>query len=109
DVFGFLGVDAQPAIVADAKLSGAFRLNFGQMVKVITEAVSRATIEAGPEGRVAQRPATTLGHALIIVGNPRGHMDVGVNVVHDAVSGAQMSTFSLLPRKTSTSLRASLL
>ena len=78
DVFGLLGVDAEPAVVADAEQGGAFRLDFGEVAEVVAEALGGAAVEPGPEGRLADRRAAAQGHAVVVVGGPRDHVDVGV-------------------------------
>src|SRR5262245_32401642 len=65
DVFGLLGVDAQPGVVADAELGGAFRLDLGEVAEIVAEALGRAAIEPRPEGRLADGHAAALGHALV--------------------------------------------
>src|SRR4051812_6246643 len=53
EIFGFLGVDAQPAKVWQTELCGSARFVFGQLAKVIKETVSGTAIESCPEGRFA--------------------------------------------------------
>ena len=53
DVLRFLGVDAQPGIMADAEQGGPFRLDLGEMAEVIAEPLGGAAIEPRPEGRLA--------------------------------------------------------
>ena len=87
DVLGLLGVDAQPAVVADAELGGPLRLDLGEVAEVIAEALGGAAIEAGPEGRLADGDAAALGHAVVVVGDAGDHVDVRVDVVHQTISG----------------------
>src|SRR5262249_25460192 len=82
DVFRFLGVDAQPAVMADAKLGGPFGLDLGEGPEVIAKPFPRAAIEPGPKRRLADGHAPALGHAVIVVGDAGDHVDVGVDVVH---------------------------
>jgi len=84
DVLGLLGVDAQPGVVLDAELGGAFGLELGQMAEVVAEPFGGAAIETGPERRLANGDAAALSHALIVVGHARDHVDVRVDVVHEA-------------------------
>src|SRR5262249_49245263 len=67
DVLGLLGVDAQPAEVADAELGGAFGLDLGEVAEVVAEAQGAASIEAGPEGGLGDGDAAALGHAVVVV------------------------------------------
>ena len=85
DVLGLLGVDAQPGVVADAELRCTLRLDFGEVAEVIAKALGRAAIEAGPEGRLADRPTAALGHAVVVVGDAGDHVDVGVDVGHGVI------------------------
>ncbi|TXT35189.1 MAG: hypothetical protein FD138_1469 [Planctomycetota bacterium] len=86
DVFGFLGVDAEPSVVLDAGPTGALRLEFGELPEVVAEAVHTATIEAGPERRLADGHAAHPSNPLVVVGHAGNHVDVRVDVVHSAVS-----------------------
>src|SRR5262249_44100750 len=89
DVLGLLGVDAQPAEMADAELGGTPGLYLDQVPEVIAEALGRAPVEAGPESRLAHRHTATLGHALVVVGDARNHVDVWVDVIHGVSSGVR--------------------
>ena len=80
DVLGFLGVDAQPGVMADAELGGPLRLDLGEMAEVIAKALGGAAIEPGPEGRLADGDAAALGHAMVVVGDAGDHVDVRVDV-----------------------------
>ena len=70
------------AVVADAEQGGALRLDFGEVAEVVAEALGRAAVEAGPEGRLADGDAAALGHAMVVVGDAGDHVDVRVDVVH---------------------------
>ena len=80
DVLGFLGVDAQPGIMRMPNWAAPFGLDFGEVAEVIAEALGGAAIEPGPERRLADGDAAALGHAMIVVGDARDHVDVGVDV-----------------------------
>jgi len=68
----------------DAVSGCPFRLDRGQLAKVIPKAVGRAPIEAGPKGRFADRDAAHPGERGVVIGDARHHVDVGVDVVHDS-------------------------
>src|SRR5262249_46092955 len=72
---------AQPGVVLDAELGGAFRLVLGQVAEVVAEALDGAAVEAGPVGGLAQGHAAALGHALVGVGDAGDHVNVRVDVV----------------------------
>ena len=52
-------------------------------MKIIAKAVNRASIEPRPESRLADRNATHFGQSFVVVGRPRDHVDVRVDVVHE--------------------------
>ena len=83
-VLGLLGVDAQPRIVGDPIAGGPPRLHLGDLPEVVTEAVGAPSVEAGPEGRLADGHATHPREGLVVVGDSRDHVDVGIDVVHGA-------------------------
>src|SRR5438552_18722690 len=66
--------------MADAELGRALRLELREMTEIIAKPLHRAPIETCPEGGFAQRHAAALRHALVVVGNPRDHVDVRVDV-----------------------------
>src|SRR6516165_6013872 len=68
--------------MTDAELGGAFRFEVGQMPEIIVKALSRSAVEAGPESRFAERDTAALGHALIVIRDPRDHVDVRIDVIH---------------------------
>src|SRR6516225_6820566 len=68
--------------MADAELGGAFGLKLDQMAEIIAKPLHRAAVEAGPESRLAHSLAAALGHALVIIGNARDHVNVRVDVIH---------------------------
>ena len=82
DVFGLLGVDAHPSIVADAVVGGALRLPLGELAEVVVEAADAGAVVAHPEGRLAHGHAAGLGHGLEVVGGAGGDVNVGVDEVH---------------------------
>ena len=95
DVFGLLGVDADPGVVANAVVGRAFRLPLGELPEVVVEAVRAAAVVAHPEGRLADRHAAHLGHRRQIVGRAGGDMDVRVDKVHDCyLGGTGVAMFS---------------
>src|SRR3954451_19283798 len=67
DVLRLLGVDAEPAIVPNAELRGPLRLDLDKVPEVIAKPFRRATVEPGPECRLAHRLTAALGHALVVV------------------------------------------
>ena len=46
--------------------------------------VGAAAIETGPERGFAHRDAPHLGQGFVVVGGPRDHVDVGIDVVHES-------------------------
>lgn len=81
-VFGFLGVDAEPAEVLDAELGGAGGLVLGELAVVVEEALGGGAIEAGPEGGFAEGFAADLGDGLVVRGGAADHVGVGLDVFH---------------------------
>src|SRR5690606_3676664 len=61
---------------------GALRLVLRELPEVIEEPLGRAAVVAGPEGGLRDGGAPALGHALVVVGGARHHVDVGVDVPH---------------------------
>ena len=84
DVLRLLGVDAQPAVMLDAVLGRPLRLDLGELAEVVAKAIDRAAVEARPKRRLADADAAHLGQGFVVVGGPRDHVDVGVEVVHGA-------------------------
>ena len=80
DILGFFGIDAEPAIVLDAKLGRPLGLDFDKLPKIIAKSLDAAPIEAGPKSRLAHGDATALRHALIIVGHAGDHVNMRVDV-----------------------------
>ena len=56
--------------------------DIGQLVKVIAKPIDAASIESRPESRFANRDATHFCKRLVVVGRPRNHVDVRVDIVH---------------------------
>ncbi len=81
-VFGFFRIDAEPRVVLDAVPTGTFRLESGKLFEIIAETGDAATVVAGPKRGFADRDAAHFGQRLVVVGCPRNHVDVGVDVVH---------------------------
>ena len=59
-----------------------FGSNVGELPEVVAKAVDAAAIEAGPKRRLAHGDAAHLGERLVVVGRPRDHVDVRIDVVH---------------------------
>ena len=79
-ILRFLGIDAEPAVMANAKLRRPFRFDFGEMAKIIAKPMHRAAIKPGPKSGFANRDTATLRHAMVVVGDTGDHVDVGVDV-----------------------------
>src|SRR5581483_7142320 len=56
------------------------RFVLDEVAEVIAKAFGRTAIESGPERRLGHRHAAALGHALIVIGYTRDHVNVGVNI-----------------------------
>ena len=82
EVFGFLGVDAQPGEMREEKFRGAGRLVLGDLAEIIAKTVNRAAIKAGPKRGFTDGDATGRDHGLIVVGGAAHHMTVGLDVAH---------------------------
>jgi hypothetical protein len=82
-VFGFLGVDAEPAEVLDAEFGGAGGFVFGQLAIVVKKPLGRGAVEAGPEGGFAKGLATDLGDGLVVGSGATDHVGVGLDVFHE--------------------------
>ena len=81
DVLGFLGVDAEPAVVVDAVLRGALRLEVGELLEVGREGLGRPVV-ARPERRLRDQPAAGERQVLVIVRRARAHMGMDLEVLH---------------------------
>ena len=66
----------------DPVAAGPLRLELGELAEVVAEALDAAAVEPGPERRLAHRHAAHQGQPLVVVGGPRDHVDVRVDVVH---------------------------
>ena len=62
DIFGLLGVDAEPAIVRKAELGCALGLVFGQLAEVVVKPVRGTSIKARPECRLTDGGAASDNH-----------------------------------------------
>ncbi len=82
DVFGLLGVDAQPGEVSDSKLCRPSGFDFGELTEVIPKAIDGATIKASPKCGFAHRHTAHAGEGLVVVGGPGDHVNVWIDVVH---------------------------
>ena len=88
-VLGFLGVDAEPAIVVDAVAGGALGLDFHQVAEIVGEAGGAGPVIPGPERRLGNRHHAAPGHVLVIVGGSADAMDVGVDVFHESLGNSR--------------------
>jgi hypothetical protein len=61
----------------------ALRLELGELTEVIFDAVAAAAIPAGPERGLGDRDAAGQRHLLVVVGGPRDHVRVMIDVFHD--------------------------
>ena len=82
EIFGFLGVDAEPGKMRQEKLRGARGLILRELAKIVTKAINRAAIVASPEGGFADGLTPGRDHRLIVVGRAADHMAVGLDVAH---------------------------
>jgi hypothetical protein len=64
------------------EFSGALWFVFGELAEVIVEAISAASVEAGPKSGFANGFAAGGGHGLVIVGSAADHVAVGFDVAH---------------------------
>ena len=85
-IFGFLGVDADPAEVLDAVFGGPAWLLLGEVPEVIVEPAGRTAIKPRPERRLGDGHTARLRHPLIVVCGAGDHVDVRVDVFHGAAS-----------------------
>ena len=81
-VLGFLGVDAKPAPVLDAVGGRSLSLELRQLAKIIAEPLRAGAVETRPERGLAHEHATGQRHPLVVVGNPRHHVDVRIDILH---------------------------
>lgn len=86
DIFRFLGVNAEPSVVLNTELGRPLRFELSQLAEIIAKTLDAPSIEAGPERRFAHCDAAHFGERLIIVGGPRDHMDVRVDVIHGSIA-----------------------
>src|SRR5205823_4859267 len=82
DVLRLLRVDAQPTEMLNAVLPGALRLDFRELPEIIAKALHRAAVKPRPKRRLAQRHAPHPRQRVIVVGDPRHHVNMWVDVVH---------------------------
>lgn len=85
EVFGFLGVDAEPGEVLDAVLGGAFGFDVEEVAEVVVEAGGGGAVEAGPEGGLGNGYDAAAGHEEVVVGGSGDTVDVGVDEGHGGV------------------------
>ena len=83
EVFGFLGVEADPGVVLDGELGGAFGFGFGELAEVVEEAGGGAVV-AGPEGGFGDGADAGEGHGFVVGGGAGDHVAVGVDEEHFA-------------------------
>ena len=88
NVFGFLGVDAEPGEVLNARPTGALGFEIGQLPEVVAKRFGAAAIEPGPEGRFTEGDAPHAGHPFVVVGGPRNHVDMRIDEVHASGSSS---------------------
>ena len=69
---------------------GTFWFCFGQLAKVVAEPIDTATVVARPESRLAHRHASHPRQRRVVVGGPRHHVNMGVDVVHGKLARDQM-------------------
>src|SRR4029077_1525095 len=81
-VLGLLGVDANPGEMADAVGGRPAGLEISELAEVVAEAVGAGAIEPGPKRRLAHPDAAHPGQRLIVVRDPRDHVNMWVDVVH---------------------------
>src|SRR5262245_21841087 len=90
-VIGFFGIHCDPAVVLNAVLRGAPRLELGELAEVVLEAVGRTAVPAGPECRLGDGGAAGQRHVLVVVGSTRHHVRVMIDVLHGRTSWLQRS------------------
>ena len=66
----------------DAVPAGPLGFERRKLQKVVAKAIDTTTIIARPKGRFADRDAAHFGERLVVVGGPRDHVYVWVEVVH---------------------------
>src|SRR5262249_33509686 len=98
DILRFLGVDAEPGVVANAELRGPLGFNLSEMSEVVAEAFSRAAIEARPARQLRNRQAAALRHALVVVGDAGDHVNMRIDVVHERLPVGWRSTSPIISR-----------
>ena len=79
-ILRLLWIDAQPREMPDAERGGARRFKFRELTKIVVEALWTAAVVAGPERRLCDGHTPRQRHAVVVIGGPRDHMNVGVNV-----------------------------
>src|SRR4051794_39264405 len=70
----------------NAILPSPLRFHVRKLPKVIAKPLHRAAIEPRPKRRLAQRHTSHPRQRLIVVGDPRHHMNMWVDVVHSCSS-----------------------
>jgi len=85
DVLGFLGIDAEPGKMGEAEPGGALRLVFGELPEIVLKPGRRPAVEARPERRLANGPASRQRHVRVIVGDAADHVGVGFEIAHEEV------------------------
>ena len=81
-VVGFLRVQADRAVMADAELAGAKALEADDVGEVVDIGADIGARLAEPEGRLDQRHDAGGGHRLVIVGGARDHVGVRIDEHH---------------------------
>ncbi len=81
-IIGFLRVQTDGAVVANAKLLGSKPLPTYQAAEVVLETANIGTGLPQPEGRFNDGNDASILHSNIVIGCPGGHVDVGVNKNH---------------------------
>ena len=82
-VLGFLGIDAEPAKMLDAKFCSTGWFVFGELTVVVIESLGGRAVETGPESRFAKSLATNLGDGLIVGRGSADHVGMWLDVFHD--------------------------
>ena len=66
--------------MADTKQGRPLWFDLREMPKVIAKSLDRPAIESRPKSRFRNGHATSVRHALVIVGDAGDHVDMGVDV-----------------------------
>jgi len=81
-VFGFFGVDAEPAVVVDAVFGGALWFVFCELAIVVEESLRGGAVISSPERGFAEDFTAGLSHLLVVISGTADHVAMWFNVSH---------------------------